>query len=140
MPSKLRDRSIQNKEIKQEQQITKPDETNAHLIRFDHKLAEFEFKLKYLNLKDTSGKEFGRFFPPVRSQLVILDDEGRKFLMIKAGINQISGNLSAFINANHLKPGDIISIEYDREEKSEDGKHILHVKLKQSKSEKAESE
>ena len=104
--------------------------TNPNLLSFDHELTDFECKLRYINLKDLTGSEYGRFFPPVRSNLVIIDDECRKFSAIRAGNNQISGDILQFLNANGLKPGDKISFEYDREEKSDEGKAVVHLKKK----------
>ncbi len=77
-----------------------------------------------------TGSEYGRFFPPVRSKLVIIDENGRKFSAIRAGNNQISGDILQFLNTNGLKPGDKISFEYDREEKSSEGKAIIRLKKK----------
>ena len=102
------------------------------LLTFEHELTEFEFKLRYLNLKDITGKEYGRFFPSIRSQLVLIDGEGRKFSVTRVGNNQISGDLFSFFKANELKPGDSISVEYDREERSEDGESVIHIKSKKS--------
>jgi hypothetical protein len=50
--------------------------------------------------------------------------------MTKAGVNQISGNLISIINANNLKVGDIVTIEYDRESKSSSGNYVIHMKIK----------
>ncbi len=93
-------------------------------------ITDFEIKLKYINLKDTDGKEYGKLFPPIKSQLVIIDDAGRKYSMTKAGVNQISGNLLSLINANNLKAGDVITIVYNRESKSKTGSYIIHMKNK----------
>jgi len=110
----------------------KAEKISATMISFDHELTDFEIKFKYLNLKDVNGRIFGRSFPPIRSRLVILDEEGRKFLMNKVGINQISGDLLSFIKANELKSGDIISIAYDHEETPMDGRYIIHIKSKRT--------
>ena len=116
---------------KKEKEIKEPKKTNPNLLSFDHELTDFEYKLHYLNLKDLTGSEYGRFFPPVRSKLVVMDKEGRKFSAIRAGNNQISGDILQFLNTNGLKPGDKISFEYDREEKSDEGKAILRLKKKE---------
>lgn len=116
---------------KKEKDIKEAEKTNPNLLSFDHELTEFEYKLRYLNLKDLTGSEYGRFFPPVRSKLVIMDKEGRKFSAIRAGNNQISGDILQFLNTNELKPGDKITFEYDREEKSDEGKTILRLKKKE---------
>ena len=84
----------------------------------------------HLNLKDIGGTGYGGYFPPIKSKLVIIDEEGREFPVIKVGNNQISGDLFSFFKANQLEPGDVISVEYDREELSEDRRHILHLKSK----------
>ena len=116
---------------KKEKDIKEAKKTNPNLLSFDHELTEFEYKLRYINLKDLTGSEYGRFFPPVRSKLVIMDEEGRKFSAIRAGNNQISGDILQFLNTNELKPGDKITFEYDREEKSDEGKTILRLKKKE---------
>jgi hypothetical protein len=103
---------------------------NPNLVSFDHEITDFEVKLHYLNLRDLTGKEYGRYFPPIRSNLVVIDDEKRKFSAIRAGNNQISGDIIQIINANNLKPGNIIKIEYDNEERSDQGKAIIHLKIK----------
>lgn len=121
---KNKEKQRKEKDIKESKKI------NPNLISFDHELTDFEYKLHYINLKDLTGSEYGRFFPPVRSNLVILDENGRKFLAIRAGNNQISGDILQFLNANDLKPGDKIYFEYDREEKSDEGKTIIHLKKK----------
>jgi len=121
-----------NKESrKNEKDVTETKKINPNLVSFDHELTDFEYKLHYLNLKDLTGSEYGRLFPPVRSKLVVIDEEGRKFSAIRAGNNQISGDILQFLNTNGLKPGDKISFEYDREEKSDEGKAILHLKKKE---------
>lgn len=61
---------------------------------------------------------------------MIIDEEGRKFLMNKVGNNQISGSLISLVQSNKLKAGDILTIEYDKEEPLIDGKYVIHVKLK----------
>ena len=119
-----------NSEDTEKEKIEVQEKTKPGLISFDHEVTDFEIKLKYLNLKDTSGGEYGRFFPPIRSKLVIIDEEGREFIVNKAGNNQISGNLMSLIRTNGLKPGDIIRIEYDRDERSSDGRYIIRIKLK----------
>ena len=103
---------------------------NPNLVSFDHNITEFEVKLRYLNLKDTMGKEYGRFFPAIRSRIVIIDDEGREFAVIRAGNNQISGDVIRFLSANDLKPGDKVSVEYDREERSKTGLPVIHFKIR----------
>ena len=118
------------KKTKKEKDDKKVKNTNPNLISFDHELTDFECKLRYLNLKDLTGSEYGRFFPPIRSNLVIIDEDGRKFSAIRAGNNQISGDIIQFLNANDLKPGDKIYFEYDREERSDDGRAVLHLKKK----------
>ncbi len=118
----------QNKE-----DIKSDEKASFNLIKFDHVLTDFEIKLKYLNLKDINGKEYGKLFPPIKSQLVIVDNEGRKFSMTKAGVNQISGNFLSLINANNLKVGDVITIEYDRDNISKNGNYIINIKAKKDK-------
>ena len=103
------------------------------MLSFDHELTEIEVKLKYLNLKDLAGKQYGSLFPPVRSQILVFDDEDRKYNMVKAGINQITGDFYFLISKNEYKPGDILTIEYDREESTDEYRDILHIRLKKSK-------
>ena len=103
---------------------------DPNLIKFDHMITDFEIKLKYINLKDTDGKEYGKLFPPIKSQLVIIDDLGRKYSMTKAGVNQISGNLLSLINANNLKAGDVITIIYNRDSNLSYGDYLIHMKIK----------
>jgi len=103
---------------------------NPNLVSFDHEITDFEVKLHYLNLRDINGKEYGRYFPPIRSNILVVDDKERKFSVIRAGNNQISGDIIQIINANNLKPGDIVKIEYDNEEKSDRGKSIIRLKIK----------
>ena len=110
----------------------KSEKISATMISFNHELTEFEIKFKYLNLKDVNGRMLGRSFPPIRSRLVILDNEGRKFLMNKVGNNQISGDLITLIRANEFKPGDILTIGYDPEEEHMDGRFIIHIKSKKA--------
>lgn len=117
-------------EKEKKQKIKTIGSKKANFIIFDHELTEFEYKLRYLNLKDITGKEYGRLFPPIKSKLIILDEEGRKYSIIRAGNNQLSGDLYLFFNKNNVKPGVIFSIEYDREEYSEEGKHIIHLIIK----------
>jgi len=114
-------------------------ETTTGKITFNHKIIDPEFKLKYLNLKDLSEQEYGRFFPPFRSTLVIIDDNSRQFQAMKVGNNQISGDLTSFFNKNHIKTGDIITVEYNRNEISENGDHIIHL-LPQNKEKTIEEE
>jgi hypothetical protein len=118
-------------EEKTETYINSDEKVNTNLVSFDHKLTDFEIKLKYLNLKDTDGREYGKLFPPIKSKIVIVDDEGRKYQMTKAGVNQLSGNLLSLIKSNDFKVGDVISIEYDRESKSENGRYIVRIKNKE---------
>ena len=106
----------------------KVEKNKKNLVSFDHEVTDFEYKLKYLNLKDLHGNEFGSFFPSLKQRLVIFDDSGKKFSIVKVGANQISGDLLSFFKYNDIKPGDIISIEYDNDELANDGKHIVHVK------------
>ncbi len=125
------DKKDKNKKTKKkEKKLKDVKKTNPNLVSFDHELTDFEYKLRYLNLKDLTGSEYGRFFPPIRSNLVIIDEEGRKFSAIRAGNNQISGDVLQFLNANDLKPGDKIYFEYDKEEKSDEGKAVVHLKKK----------
>ena len=118
------------KETDETEDAKEEDKKSGVSLIFEHELTEFEFKLRYLNLKDVAGKEYGRLFPPIRSQLVIIDAEGRKFSATRVGNNQISGDLFSFFNVNKFKPGDLISFEYDREERSEDGDSVIHIKPK----------
>lgn len=104
-------------------------EKETDLLSFEHKITDIEFKLKYLNLRDVYNKEYGRSFPSVNSELIIIDGEGRRFSALKAGHNQVSGDLLSFFKTNSLKPGDVILIDYDRTEIS-DGNHIIHIKNK----------
>ena len=111
-------------------EIKTDEKINVNLIIFDHILADFEIKLKYLNLKDVEGREYGNLFPPIKSRFIIIDSEGRKYSMVKAGYNQISGDLLSLINENKLKVGDILTIEYDRESRPINGYHIINLKVK----------
>lgn len=131
-PPKVDNENIdENTDIeKTEIDINSDEEVNTNLVSFDHILTDFEIKLKYLNLKDTDGREYGKLFPPIKSKIVIVDDDGRKYQMTKAGVNQLSGNLLSLINSNEYKVGDVISIEYDRESKSENGRYIVRIKNK----------
>jgi len=106
------------------------DETSSSILSFEHIITDFELKLKYLNLKDTSDAEFGYLFPPIKSKFIVIDDEEREFSVIRAGRNQISGDLYQFFNENGLKPGDTIVIEYDRESFPKDGKRVIYIKIK----------
>jgi len=122
-----------DKEVKKPKEKVKVESskaTNPNLISFNHELTEFEYKLRYVNLKDMDGQEYGRFFPPIRSKLVIINEEGRKFSIVRAGNNQISGDVLAFFNSEGLKPGNVFSIEYDREERSDDGLPVIRLKIK----------
>ena len=126
-PEKQIKTTVDKKEIIKE----KTEKTiNPNLVSFDHEITDFEVKLHYLNLRDTTGKEYGRYFPPIRSNLVVVDDEARKFSVIRAGNNQISGDIIQIISANNLKPGNIVKIEYDNEERSDQGKSVIHLKIK----------
>jgi hypothetical protein len=125
------EKKVKTVDIKKEVEIEEEKEKiNPNMLIFEHQITDFEVKLRYLNLKDTSGKEFGRFFPPIRSKLIIMDEEGREFAVIRAGNNQISGDIVRFLKTNELKPGDIVSVEYDRDETSDQGNHIIHFKIK----------
>ena len=135
-------KSLGNTSVEQKIDVSEIEETDEHKkvekkssgsVLFEHELTEFEFKLRYLNLNDLTGKEFGRFFPPIKRKLVIFDEGGRKFSVARVGSNQISGDILSYFKSNQLKPGDIISIEYDYEEKSKDGTNIIHLKTKKNK-------
>ncbi len=127
---------IDEKEKKEKKTKEKKDnktvevEENKNLITFDHELTNFEYKLKYLNLRDLDGTEYGRYFPPIRNKLFIIDDEDRKFTVIRAGNNQLTGDLLTFFKKNDIKPGDIFKFEYDPEKRNEDGIHLLRLKKK----------
>jgi len=108
--------------------IETSDEKTTKGITFEHVLTEFEIKLRYLNLKDTQNVEYGQYFPPIRSNLIIIDNQGREFLTIRAGRNQISGEIYRLFKVNEYKPGIKITIQYDREEISDTGKHVIHIK------------
>lgn len=103
----------------------------SNLIVFDHELTKFEYKLKYLNLRDLDGSEYGRYFPPIRNKIIIIDEEDRKYTVIRAGNNQLTGDLLTFFKNNDIKPGDIFKFEYDQEERNEEGIHLLRLKKKE---------
>lgn len=106
------------------------DEKSSSVVSFEHIITDFELKLRYINLKDTSDAEFGYLFPPIKSKFIAIDDEEREFSVIRAGRNQISGDLYKFFNENGLKPGDTIVIEYDRDSLPKEGKRVIHIKTK----------
>lgn len=106
------------------------DEKSSSIVSFEHIITDFELKLRYLNLKDTSDAEYGYLFPPIKSRFIVVDDEDREFSVVRAGRNQISGDLYKFFHENNIKPGDVIMIEYDREGFSKDGKRLIHIKAK----------
>jgi len=124
------DREVHTSGTRDAPDIEEKKAINPNLVSFDHNITDFEVKLRYLNLKDTMGKEYGRFFPPIRSRFVIMDEEGREFSVIRAGNNQISGDVIRFLSSNDLKPGDLVSVEYDRDERSNQGLHIIRFKIK----------
>jgi len=121
-----KDKQIKNN--KEEKTIETEEKTN--LISFDHKLTEFEYKLKYMNLRDLEGSEYGRYFPPIRKKIIIIDEEDRKFSLIRAGNNQLAGDLYTFFKKNDIKPGEVFRFEYDPDETDENGIHILRLKKK----------
>jgi len=104
------------------------EEKTTGLISFEHRITDMEFKLRYLNLKDVFDRDYGRSFPSLNSSLLIIDSEGRHFSAFKAGYNQVSGDLLSFFKVNGLRPGDVISVEYDRNELSGDGSYIVRIK------------
>jgi len=106
-------------------------EENSNLIVFDHELTKFEYKLKYLNLRDLDGSEYGRYFPPIRNKIIIIDEEDRNYTVIRAGNNQLTGDLLTFFKKNDIKPGDIFKFEYDPDERNDDGLHLLRLKKKE---------
>ena len=55
-----------DKQIKNDkEEITTETNKKTNLISFEHKLTEFEYKLKYMNLRDLEGSEYGSYFPSV---------------------------------------------------------------------------
>ena len=110
--------------------IEEIDRINKNLVKFYHRITEFEIKLKYLYLKDLKGNKYGENFPPVRSDILLVDEEDRSYNLKVAGNNQVSGDIIDFITANNLKVGDVIYIEYNPNQEVKDGKHIVHMKLK----------
>ncbi len=106
-------------------------EEKTNLITFDHKLTNFEYKLKYLNLRDLDGSDYGRYFPPIRNEIIIVDEKERKFTAVRAGNNQITGDLLNFFKKNGIEPGDVFKFEYDPDERNEDGLHLLRLKKKE---------
>ena len=62
--------------------ISSEVEEKSDLIVFDHELTKFEYKLKYLNLKDLDGSEYGRYFPPIRNKIIIIDEENRNYTVM----------------------------------------------------------
>ena len=106
------------------------EEKTTGAVSFEHSITDLEFKLKYLSLKDVSGKDYSRSFPTFNSNILIIDDDGRYFFATKAGLNQISGDLLSFFEMNDLKPGDTILVDYDSSEISGDGRYVVHIKKK----------
>jgi len=122
----------QNYTIKndEDESLNISEEKSLSIVSFEHIITDFELKLRYLNLKDTSDAEYGYLFPPIKSKFIVIDDEEREYSVTRAGRNQISGDLYKFFNENNLKPGDTIIIEYDREGLSNQGKRVIHIKAK----------
>ena len=127
------EQKIDTSGVKEIDENEKEEKKSRGSIKFEHELTDLEFKLRYLDLNDLTGKKFGRFFPPIRRKLVIFDEGGRKFSVTRVGSNQISGDVLSYFKSNQLKPGNIISIEYDYEEKSKEGTNIIHLKSKKNK-------
>ena len=125
------EKKVKEKKSKNVKKDIKKSNKKTNLVNFDHKLTDFEYKLKYLNLKDLDGSEFGRYFPPIRNKLVIIDSKDREFLVIRAGNNQITGDLLSFFKKNDLKPGNVLEIEYDPDMRSEKGLPIVKLKKKE---------
>ena len=121
----------EKKDKKRNNENTSELKEKTNLINFDHKLTNFEYKLKYLNLRDLDGSDYGRYFPPIRNKIIIIDDEDRKFTAVRAGNNQITGDLLTFFKKNSIKPGDVFKFEYDPDERNEDGLHLLRLKKKE---------
>ncbi len=115
---------------KKEKVISEVDE-RSNLVVFDHELTKFEYKLKYLNLRDLEGSEYGRYFPAIRNKIIIVDEENRNYTVIRAGNNQLTGDLLTFFKNNDIKPGDIFKFEYDPEERNDEGLHLLRLKKKE---------
>jgi len=126
-----KEKKIKKEKPEKENIDLKESDKNLNIINFNHRLTDFEFKLKYLNLKDLEGSEYGRYFPPIRNKLVIIDSEDRKFNVIRAGNNQITGDLLSFFKQNDLKPGTLIEVEYDPDVRSEEGLNIIRIKIKE---------
>jgi len=113
-----------------EEEILEESNKKLNVVNFDHRLTDFEYKLKYLNLKDLEGAEYGRYFPPIRNKLMIIDSENREYLVIRAGNNQITGDLLSFFKKNDLKPGVLVEIEYDPDIRSDNGLNIIKINIK----------
>ena len=133
MPPRIGDEDFRVKPVEKvkekKENITVSEEKSTSMVSFDHILTEFELKLRYLNLKDAGDAEFGHLFPPIKSKFIVIDDEGREYSVVRAGRNQISGDLYRLFNVNDFKSGDMFAIEYDREE-TKDGKYVIHIKSK----------
>ena len=126
---KKKNRKKDSEEKQSTNETLEVKKTNKNLLSFDHEITDFEYKLRYLNLRDLEGNEFGSVFPPLKSNLIILDDDGARFIIIKAGANQISGDLLAYYKKINIKPGDIVTVEYDRDETVE-GRRVIRIKSK----------
>lgn len=79
-------------------------------IEFIHTITDSEVKSTYINLKDDEGKLHGEYFPPHRTKLTIIDEEGRRFYASKHHTSQVWGNIRAWFKENQILPGTRILI------------------------------
>jgi hypothetical protein len=97
-------------------------------VEFIRTISESEVRSTYLNLTDDSGRRYGKHFPPHKTKLRIIDDQGRRTHASMHNVNQIWGSIQNWFSDNHVRPGDVVKVAYEPGEQDE-GRPIVRLAL-----------
>ena len=102
------------------------------VVEFIHRIEEPECRNNYLNLKDQLGNRFAGGFPSPGTDLIVLDQDGRRFYTKQHNRTQLwrgaEGGLTPWYQTNQVNPGTLVSIRHDPNEITE-GKPVIHFEV-----------
>ena len=97
------------------------------MVRFQRTIGISEVRTTYLNLTDDHGRTYGSFLPGHRTQLRVIDGDGRHTNAQKHHDNQIWGAIKNWFLDNNIQPGTRIEVRFDTNERGEDGLQVVHL-------------
>ncbi len=105
------------------------------VVKFIHKVTDGEVNGGHLNLKDTEGKKYGKYFPEKGAPLLIIDQNNREFKAVMNNRQQIWGALRRWFEANEIIAGTLIRVKYDTNEapkydpETKKERYVVHLEV-----------